>query len=87
MVRVRRRVVDAKLTRLIKALLKAGAMSEAQLVRSDSGTPQGGILSPLLANIALGVIEEGYERHAWPRGTATRRSHTAHRARCVPIPR
>jgi group II intron reverse transcriptase/maturase len=75
MERVRLRVGDAKVTRLVLAFLKAGALSEAQFMRSDSGTPQGGILSPLLANVALSVIEEKYERHAWPRGTATRLSH------------
>ena len=75
MERMRRRIADAKLNRLVVAFLKAGVLSEAQFLRSDSGTPQGGILSPLLANVALGAIEERYERHAWPRGTATRRSH------------
>ena len=72
MERVRRRVGDAKLERLVLAFLKAGILSEEQFLRSDSGTPQGGILSPLLANIALSIIEEKYERHAWPRGTGTR---------------
>jgi len=58
MERVRRRVGDAKLTRLVLAFLKAGALVEAQFLRTDSGTPQGGILSPLLANVALSAIEE-----------------------------
>jgi RNA-directed DNA polymerase len=74
MERVRRRVGDAKLERLVLAFLKAGVLSEEQFLRSDSGTPQGGILSPLLANIALSIIEEKYERYAWPRGTGTRLS-------------
>jgi RNA-directed DNA polymerase len=74
MERVRRRIGDAKLERLVLAFLKAGVLSEGQFLRSDSGTPQGGILSPLLANIALSIIEEKYERHAWPRGTGTRLS-------------
>jgi RNA-directed DNA polymerase len=80
MERVRRRVGDAKLERLVLAFLKAGVLSEEQFLRSDSGTPQGGILSPLLvlspllANIAPSIIEEKYERHAWPRGTGTRLS-------------
>jgi RNA-directed DNA polymerase len=74
MERVRRRVGDTKLTRLVLAFLKAGAISEAQFVRSNSGTPQGGILSPLLANVAMSIIEEKYERHVWPRGTASRHS-------------
>ena len=69
--RVRCRIVDNKLNRLIRAFLKAGVLSEAQFTRSDSGTPQGGILSPLLANVALGLIEERYERYVWPRVKAS----------------
>ncbi|WP_437912948.1 group II intron reverse transcriptase/maturase [Sorangium sp. So ce302] len=69
--RVRRRIGDAKVTRLIAAFLKAGVLSEDQFSRTEAGTPQGGILSPLLANIALSAIEERYERHVWPRRTPT----------------
>jgi group II intron reverse transcriptase/maturase len=71
MVRVRRRIGDSKVSRLVLAFLKAGIMSEEQFLRTDAGTPQGGILSPLLANIALSAIEERYERHVWPRRTPT----------------
>ena len=71
MERVRRRVGDAKVNRLVVAFLKAGVMAEKQFVRNNLGTPQGGILSPLLANIALSVIDERYERHVWPRRTPT----------------
>jgi group II intron reverse transcriptase/maturase len=69
--RVRRRVSDPKTNRLIVAFLKAGVLSEQQFVRMDSGTPQGGILSPLLANIALAAIDERYERWVWPRGATS----------------
>ena len=65
MEQVRRRVGDVgdpKVNRLILAFLKTGILSEQQFVRSDAGTPQGGILSPLLANIALAVLDERYER-------------------------
>jgi group II intron reverse transcriptase/maturase len=71
MKRVRRRVGDAKVNRLVVAFLKAGILAEEQFLRSETGTPQGGILSPLLANIALSVIDERYERHSWPRRTPT----------------
>lgn len=71
MLRVRRRIGDGKVNRLVVAFLKAGILSEGQFLRSQAGTPQGGILSPLLANIALSVIEERYERHVWPRRTPT----------------
>jgi group II intron reverse transcriptase/maturase len=63
MERVRRRVADSKVNRLIVAFLKSGIMSEDQFLRSEAGTPQGGILSPLLANIALSCIEERYAQH------------------------
>jgi len=46
-------------------------------MRSEKGTPQGGVASPLLANIALSAIEERYERwvdHRQPRSVATPRS-------------
>jgi len=60
--RFRRRSADRKVNRLIHQFLKAGVLDEEQFIRTDAGTPQGGILSPLLANIALSVIEERYER-------------------------
>lgn len=62
--RVRQSVADLKVNRLILKFLKAGVLAEENFFRTDSGTPQGGILSPLLANIALGVIEERYARWA-----------------------
>lgn len=71
--RVRRRVTDTKVNRLIVAFLKSGILSEGVFLRSESGTPQGGILSPLLANIALSVIDERYERSVWPRQARGRR--------------
>ena len=73
--RIRRRVGDLKVTRLVLAFLKAGVMSESQFSRTETGTPQGGILSPLLANIALGTIEERYERFTWPRRIPTTRRY------------
>ena len=62
MLRVRARIGDLKVTRLIGHFLKAGVLSDGFLLPTNEGTPQGGVISPLLANIALGVIEERYER-------------------------
>jgi RNA-directed DNA polymerase len=67
MERVRRRVGDAKVNRLVLAFLKAGVLAEGSFFRTDIGTPQGGILSPLLANVALSALDERYTRHAWDR--------------------
>ena len=62
MERVRTRIIDGKVTKLITQFLKAGVLADGFLLPTDKGTPQGGVISPLLANIALGVIEERYER-------------------------
>ena len=63
MERVRRRVGDGKLNRLSRGVPEGrGALAKQQFIRSESGTPQGGILSPLLSNVALSVIDERYER-------------------------
>ena len=51
--RVRRRIGDKRVLTLVKAFLKAGILAEGQSRDTNTGTPQGGILSPLLANIAL----------------------------------
>ncbi|GAB3165966.1 group II intron reverse transcriptase/maturase [Myceligenerans halotolerans] len=57
--RVRRRVKDKRVLALVKAFLKAGVLdTEAHLLETKTGTPQGGILSPLLANVALSVLDE-----------------------------
>jgi RNA-directed DNA polymerase len=55
--RVAARIGDKRILRLVKAFLKAGILSEDGRHRETrTGTPQGGILSPLLANIALSVL-------------------------------
>ena len=49
----RQRVSDGVLVRLVGKWLKAGVLEEGTLSRPDTGTPQGGVISPLLANIYL----------------------------------
>jgi len=62
--RVRRRVGDKRVLALVKAFLKAGILDEDRVLReTDAGTPQGSILSPLLSNVALSVLDE-YIAHA-----------------------
>ena len=68
--RVRSRVKDKRVLRLVKAFLKAGILTELGDVQdTDTGTPQGGILSPLLANIALSVLDEHLHAPWKPGGT------------------
>jgi RNA-directed DNA polymerase len=47
------RIVDKRVLRYVKRFLKAGIMEEGAVSASDKGTPQGGIVSPILANIYL----------------------------------
>ena len=64
---VLRRVRDGVLRRLIGKWLKAGVMSEGELSFSETGTPQGGVISPLLANIYLHyVLDEWFEKQVKP---------------------
>ena len=67
--RVRRRIGDRKVLRLILAFLKAGIMAEGTVRHPVTGTPQGGVISPMLANIYLAAIDERYGRgSSRPRG-------------------
>jgi len=65
--RLRARVADRKVVGLVARFLKAGVLAEDQFLRTEAGTPQGGIVSPLLANIALSAMEERYERWTYHR--------------------
>jgi RNA-directed DNA polymerase len=57
--RVRKRVGDKRVLALVKAFLKAGLLGEDRVLRgNNAGTPQGSILSPLLSNVALSVLDE-----------------------------
>jgi group II intron reverse transcriptase/maturase len=60
---LRHRVRDGVIVRLIGKWLNAGVMEDGALRRSDAGTPQGGVISPLLANIYLHtVLDVWFER-------------------------
>src|SRR3712207_127565 len=80
MERLRERVKDKRVCAWVKAFLKAGVLTEAG-DREDTltGTPQGGILSPLLANIALSALDEHFDRqwrqtmHSWHQRDRRRR--------------
>ncbi|MBW8798441.1 MAG: group II intron reverse transcriptase/maturase [Streptomyces sp.] len=72
--RVRMRIKDKKVLALVKAFLKAGLLTElGEYQDTLTGTPQGGILSPMLANIALSVLDEHLHRGWEPGATDYRR--------------
>jgi retron-type reverse transcriptase len=66
---VEHRVGDRRVIRLIRKWLKAGVMEDGEVTRPEMGTPQGGVASPLLANIYLHYVfdlwaERWRRRHA-----------------------
>jgi RNA-directed DNA polymerase len=72
--RVRRRIGDKRVLRLVKAFLKAGILTaDGAEIGTVTGTPQGGILSPLLANIALSALDDYFAEKWQATGTSTRR--------------
>jgi RNA-directed DNA polymerase len=85
--RVRRRVKDKRVLALVKAFLKAGVLTEGGN-REDTltGTPQGGILSPLLANIALSVLDE-HMHEPWRPGGTMSTAYQRSRRRVHGLPR
>jgi RNA-directed DNA polymerase len=65
---LKRRVRDGVILRLISKWLNAGVLEEGVLTIPDDGTPQGGVISPLLANIFLHyVLDEWFEKDVRPR--------------------
>jgi RNA-directed DNA polymerase len=84
---LRRRIGDKRVLALVRSFLKAGLMTETgRLQRTITGTPQGGIASPLLANIALSALDRQYQadwqemsRHQGRRQYLQRKGHPTYR--------
>ena len=65
---IERRVNDASVLRLIRKWINVGVIDDGQLLVSETGTGQGQIISPLLANVYLHfVLDEWFERDVKPR--------------------
>lgn len=62
-------IADGKILRLAEAMLKAGVMEDMHVRRTATGTPQGGVISPLLCNIVLHELDKRLEAEgiAWVR--------------------
>lgn len=59
---VAKRITDPRLRTLIRRYLEAGIMASGVVMERHEGTPQGGPLSPLLANVLLDVVDQQLER-------------------------
>ena len=63
--RLRKRIADRAVLRLIRAYLNAGIMDGGVVVERHQGTPQGGPLSPLLANVLLDEVDKALEARGY----------------------
>jgi group II intron reverse transcriptase/maturase len=60
--RMAKRIKDKRVLRLIRSYLQAGILADGVCIARDTGTPQGGPLSPLLANVLLDEVDRELER-------------------------
>lgn len=66
---IRQRIADERVVRLILKWLQAGVMEDGQWFETKEGTPQGAVISPLLANLYLHYVLDEWV-HAWRRQVA-----------------
>ncbi len=69
---VKRRVVDRQMVKLLRSRLRAGVFEGGVVSDVEAGTPQGSPVSPLMANIALHVLDQAWTATGWRLGTLVR---------------
>jgi RNA-directed DNA polymerase len=69
---LRERISDRRVLALIDAWLRAGVLADGELLHPTAGTPQGGVISPCLANIYLHALDRAWQERYWRLGKLTR---------------
>jgi RNA-directed DNA polymerase len=69
---IERRVVDRDMLKLLRSWLRVGVLDNGMITDTVSGTPQGSPISPLLANVALHVLDEAWQHERWRVGVLVR---------------
>src|SRR5439155_11377233 len=67
-----KRISDRRMLKLLRQWLKAGVLEDGESHPTDRGVPQGGVISPLLANVALGELDRLWEDHCSQLGQLVR---------------
>ncbi|MCZ6691227.1 MAG: group II intron reverse transcriptase/maturase [Planctomycetota bacterium] len=70
--RLSRRISDRKVLKLLRKWLKSGVMEEGKAKESTRGSPQGGVISPLLANVYLDYLDSVWDRQCQQLGVLVR---------------
>ncbi len=78
------RIKDPIFLRIIKRFLKAGVMEDGALTNSDTGTPQGGLVSPILANVYLHYVLDVWFEKKFARNCNGRARLVRYADDCVP---
>jgi len=69
---LRERISDRRVLALIDRWLRAGILAGGALLHPETGTPQGGVISPLLANVYLHALDRAWQQRHWRLGQLTR---------------